>query len=132
MLPSNREGDKVNLEVDVLGKYVERSFSVFLDRLGALEQWQEVCLCVCLCARTCAMLLPERVVQPIEKLGRDPGRSYIGLLFKCRPLLVYFAHQSIIRPIYIRHVLGSIFLSTQWVPETVIYKRNSWVGEAST
>lgn len=41
VLPSNREGDKVNLEVDVLGKYVERSFSVFLDRLGALEQWQE-------------------------------------------------------------------------------------------
>lgn len=32
----------MNLEVDVLGKYVERSLSSVLDRLGALEDWQSV------------------------------------------------------------------------------------------
>lgn len=37
-IPSKTAGDKVNLEVDVLGKYVERSLSSVLDRLGAMER----------------------------------------------------------------------------------------------
>lgn len=45
MLPSKHEGDKVNLEVDVLGKYVERSLATVLDRLDGLERWQEVHIC---------------------------------------------------------------------------------------
>ena len=45
MLPSKHEGDKVNLEVDVLGKYVERSLATVLDRLDGLERWQEVRMC---------------------------------------------------------------------------------------
>lgn len=42
IIPSKAEGGKVNLEVDVLGKYVERSLSSVLDRLSALEAWQKV------------------------------------------------------------------------------------------
>lgn len=42
IIPSKAEGDKVNLEVDVLGKYVERSLSSVLDRLSALEAWKKV------------------------------------------------------------------------------------------
>lgn len=41
-IPKKSKGDKVNLEVDVLGKYVERSLSSVLDRLGALEDWKLV------------------------------------------------------------------------------------------
>ncbi|CAB1101620.1 unnamed protein product [Ectocarpus sp. CCAP 1310/34] len=41
VIPKKSKGDKVNLEVDVLGKYVERSLSSVLDRLGALEDWRE-------------------------------------------------------------------------------------------
>lgn len=41
-IPKKSTGDKVNLEVDVLGKYVERSLSSVLDRLGALEEWKQV------------------------------------------------------------------------------------------
>lgn len=41
-IPKKSAGDKVNLEVDVLGKYVERSLSSVLDRLGALEDWKQV------------------------------------------------------------------------------------------
>lgn len=41
-IPRKSTGDKVNLEVDVLGKYVERSLSSVLDRLGALEDWKQV------------------------------------------------------------------------------------------
>lgn len=41
-IPSKRKGEKVNLEVDVLGKYVERSLSSVLDRLGALEEFKQV------------------------------------------------------------------------------------------
>lgn len=41
-IPKKSKGDKVNLEVDVLGKYVERSLSSMLDRLGALEDWKMV------------------------------------------------------------------------------------------
>lgn len=41
-IPKKSTGDKVNLEVDVLGKYVERSLSSVLDRLGALEDWKQV------------------------------------------------------------------------------------------
>ena len=41
-IPKKSTGDRVNLEVDVLGKYVERSLSSVLDRLGALEDWKQV------------------------------------------------------------------------------------------
>lgn len=41
-IPKKSPGDKVNLEVDVLGKYVERSLSSVLNRLGALEDWKQV------------------------------------------------------------------------------------------
>ncbi|CAN0135533.1 unnamed protein product [Ascophyllum nodosum] len=41
IIPSKSEGDTVNLEVDVLGKYVERSLSSVLDRLSALEGWKK-------------------------------------------------------------------------------------------
>ncbi|CAM9635084.1 unnamed protein product, partial [Hapterophycus canaliculatus] len=39
-IPKKSKGDMVNLEVDVLGKYVERSLSSVLDRLGTLEEWK--------------------------------------------------------------------------------------------
>lgn len=42
VIPNKSEGDKVNIEVDVLGKYVERSLSSVLDRLGGLEDWKRV------------------------------------------------------------------------------------------
>lgn len=42
VIPNKSKGDKVNLEVDVLGKYVERSLSSVLDRLGTLEDWKRV------------------------------------------------------------------------------------------
>eukprot|EP00611_Tribonema_gayanum_P003118 TRINITY_DN12433_c0_g1_i1.p1 TRINITY_DN12433_c0_g1~~TRINITY_DN12433_c0_g1_i1.p1 ORF type:complete len:343 (+),score=136.16 TRINITY_DN12433_c0_g1_i1:361-1389(+) len=40
VLPGKAVGDKVNIEVDVLGKYVERSLASVLDRLDALETAQ--------------------------------------------------------------------------------------------
>ena len=53
------EGDKVNLEVDVLGKYVERSLSSVLDRLGSLEDWTKVNPVAAFCALTPAERSPE-------------------------------------------------------------------------
>eukprot|EP00638_Chattonella_subsalsa_P005507 CAMPEP_0117751064 /NCGR_PEP_ID=MMETSP0947-20121206/10747_1 /TAXON_ID=44440 /ORGANISM="Chattonella subsalsa, Strain CCMP2191" /LENGTH=225 /DNA_ID=CAMNT_0005569363 /DNA_START=231 /DNA_END=908 /DNA_ORIENTATION=+ len=37
IIPSKKVGDKVNVEVDVLGKYVERSLGTILDRLDKIE-----------------------------------------------------------------------------------------------
>jgi riboflavin synthase len=37
VLPDKPVGDKVNLEVDVIGKYVERSLAGLSERVEALE-----------------------------------------------------------------------------------------------